>query len=78
MSREADWYLADEAGGMNGEDIGVTEPTSGGKKGCRPGVEGKVDESGISNGASSWLICFLRFSYEEEWSREEMVKSSSP
>lgn len=40
-------------------------------------MDGRVDESGIPYGAWESLICARRFSYEEEWPREDMVMSSS-
>lgn len=74
--RDKNGLFDEEAGGMNGDDIGVADEASGGKKGCRPGVDGRVDESGMSKGGLASLICFLRFSYEEDCSMEEVVTSS--
>lgn len=51
-----------DAGGRNGDDMRVEAETPRCKKDSRPGVDGRVDESGRSNGASDSLTCFLRFS----------------
>lgn len=71
------WVDGCDAGGRNGEDIGVVAETPRGKKSWRPGVDGRVEESGRSNGGSDSLTCLLRFSYEDEYSIEEVVMSSS-
>jgi hypothetical protein len=64
---EVFWYRRScvagwDAGGRNGDDIGVEAETPRGKKGWWPGVDGRVDESGRSNGASDSLTSFLRVS----------------
>lgn len=51
-----------DAGGRKGEDIGVVAETPRGKKSWRPGVDGRVEESGRSNGGSDSLTCLLRLS----------------